>query len=307
MGNISKFALLGYGNHAQKAIIPAFKNSSIAEISHVSTSKSAEFRSYQDAIESSEIDSVFIALPNSIHPHWTTQALAAGKNVICEKPLCYNSEQANEIIASQKKSNTKLLEAFMYRFHPQHKIVKKMLSDGIIGAPRLYQAHFHYYLDNFENIRMNPELGGGALLDVGCYLIDSCLFLFQDRIKEITGNWIINKRANVDEFTTATLKFGSGMIANLTCGSRLTRQSSYCIYGELGKITVRNAFKIPKNKKGLIVLEKINGEKTEFFSEPADHYQLMIEEFCTKEINENKEIITRAELIEAWRNSCLSS
>lgn len=307
--NKNTFSLLGLGKHAERAIIPAFKSSELARLSLIGTNKVGlpQAISYQQAIESEHVDNVFISLPNSLHAQWTISALNCAKNVICEKPLCCSFEDAKKILAAQNNSKTKLLEAFMYRYHPQHQIVKKILAEGIIGKPRLFEAHFHYYLDDYKNIRMNKELGGGALYDVGCYLIDSCLFLFEDKAKEISGSWIIDQEAKVDEFSVATIKFDSGLVAHLTCGSRLTRQSSYSIYGELGKITVRDAFKIPKNKKGLVLLEKINGEKQEIFSQPADHYQLMIDAFCTTQLDDTENILNRAWMIEAWRDSCLCS
>lgn len=302
------FSLLGLGNHAQKAIIPALNASKNADLVLFGSQRSyiKDTIAYENAATSSEVDAVYICLPNTLHATWCIKALQAGKNVICEKPIACSVQEAEEIIKNQKSTNKKLLEAFMYRYHPQHNIVKKLLREETIGKPKLFEAHFHYFLDDFDNIRMKKDLGGGSIFDVGCYLIDACLFLFDDKIKKIRGNWLVNQKSLVDEFANAVVEFESGMIANLTCGSRMSRQSSYAIFGETGKITVRDAFKIPKNKKGLILLETNQNRKQEIFSEAADHYQLMIDDFCNNEFFDSELILTRAKLIEAWQDSCLS-
>ena len=157
---IEKFSLLGLGRHADRFIIPALNNSKYSSLELVGRRQK---QNYQDAVNSSGIDSVYICLPNSMHAEWTIRALEAGKNVICEKPLAYNKADTEQIISAQKSSGKKLLEAFMYRHHPQHHIVRKLLSENKIGTPRLFEAHFHYFLDDYSNIRFSSELDGGGL------------------------------------------------------------------------------------------------------------------------------------------------
>ncbi len=138
------------------------------------------------------LDAVYIPLPNHLHCEWTLKALAAGKHVLCEKPLACNAGEARRMADAAEKAGLLLMEAFMYRFHPRTQRIKQLVSDGAIGEPRLVRASFCFSMDPVTladpgNPRLRPDTGGGALLDVGCYGVSVGAVLFRVRARGCAG------------------------------------------------------------------------------------------------------------------------
>ena len=130
------------------------------------------FDSYGALLDSTEIDAVYIPLPNNLHREWTIRAAEAGKHILCEKPLALTAAECREMIAAADANNVYLMEAFMYRFHPRITEVMDLIAQDAIGRPHVTQAAFTFRLNRPDNIRFQPELGGGALMDVGCYCVN---------------------------------------------------------------------------------------------------------------------------------------
>jgi xylose dehydrogenase (NAD/NADP) len=130
------------------------------------------YGSYQDLLDDPDIDAIYNPLPNSLHLEWTVRAAQAGKHIICEKPLALSEAECREMAAAADANDVKLLEAFMYRFHPRTDRVVEMVRSGDIGDLRVIRSSFTFRLARLDNIRLAPDLGGGALIDVGCYCVN---------------------------------------------------------------------------------------------------------------------------------------
>jgi len=138
------------------------------------------YGSYQELLDDPEVDAIYNALPNSLHAEWTIKAAAAGKPILCEKPLALDADQAHRMIDGCRSHGVLLMEAFMYRFHPQHARVIELIESGAIGELRFVRTAFTFMLEPFpaDNVRLSSELGGGALMDVGCYCVNASRMLF---------------------------------------------------------------------------------------------------------------------------------
>ena len=135
------------------------------------------YGAYEELFTDPEIDAVYNPLPNHMHLEWTVKALEAGKHVLCEKPSGLNAAEAQEMAeVARRQPNAKLMEAFMYRFHPQWQLARKMVLDGEIGELRTIQTFFSFYNDDPTNIRNIKAYGGGAMMDIGCYAISTARF-----------------------------------------------------------------------------------------------------------------------------------
>ena len=294
-----KFGCLGCGTHVQKIMLKAFQDIRLGELYAIGTTSPEKisdlnssfptlkvFSNYESVLEDPSVEVVYIALPNHLHEIWSKKALLAGKHVLCEKPLFLEAKGANHLVNLADTSKLLLREAFMYRFHPQHNEVKRLLREGAIGTIRLFEAHCHYFLDDLSNIRLRQDAGGGGLSDVGCYTIDSARFYLEQEPLRVSGSWVIGEESNVDEFASIQLSFPTGVVANLICGTKLPRASYITIYGTLGKIHVEHAYNIPRTKPGRISLEQIGEKSQPLVIPPANQFVLELE--CMAEIVRNR-------------------
>ena len=156
------------------------------------------------------VDALYVPLPNSMHLEWAIRAAEAGKPVLLEKPLALNADEAAKIVEAFERRHVPLMESFMYRFHPQHMRVRELIDFGAIGD--IVEVRTHLSVDIMNppdpnNIRMKPELGGGALLDMGCYMISVARMLFAAEPVAARGWWKQDKRFGVDVAAAGVLEF----------------------------------------------------------------------------------------------------
>ena len=144
---------------------------------------------YEALLADSEIDAVYVPVPNAMHRTWTGAALEAGKAVLCEKPLCGTVEDTEAVLATSRRTGSLLWEAFVFPFHRQMARVRELLAGGAVGELREIQSSFHFLLTNPANIRMSRELEGGSLQDVGCYPIRLARLLFEDEAESLLATW----------------------------------------------------------------------------------------------------------------------
>ncbi len=170
--------------------------------------------SYEALLGHPAIDAVYIALPNALHHRWTMRALEAGKHVLCEKPFTRHPEEAEEAFAFAERLGLVLMEAFMWRHHPQTRRFVDLLPE--IGELRAIRATFSFRLTQEENVRLAADLGGGALLDVGCYCVSAARLLAGREPERVHGE-AVRGRGGVDELFTGMLRFGD-VTAEFTCG-----------------------------------------------------------------------------------------
>ena len=229
------------------------------------------YGSYEDLLADPKIEAVYISLPNSMHVEWSTQALEAGKHVLCEKPLSRHPEDVERAFDAAEKAGRILMEAFMYRHNPQTKRLKELVEGGAIGRLRLVRAAFSFPLDDAANVRLNDELEGGGLMDVGCYCISGSRLLAGEP-ESVYGEQVAAP-SGVDELFTGALRFAADVLAEVDCGLVLPERDELEAIGEEGSIFLDDPWHCRKP-----VIEVRREEGTDRIElEPEDSYRLQLE------------------------------
>jgi predicted dehydrogenase len=206
------------------------------------------YGSYEELLADCDVDAVYLPLPNHLHVPWAIKALKAGKHVLCEKPLGLNAAEAQELLeASRKFPRLKVMEAFMYRHHPQWQWVKKRVSEGKIGELRTIQSFFSYYNSDPNNIRNKADTGGGGLMDIGCYCISLSRFIFGAEPRRVCGIREEDPEMKVDRLTSGILEFASGT-STFTCATQLVPYQRVNIFGTKGRIEIEIPFNAPPDR-----------------------------------------------------------
>jgi xylose dehydrogenase (NAD/NADP) len=258
-----RWGLLGTARINQAVIGPlhSLKNSQLMAVASRSRESAAHyahvnhiphyFENYESLINNPEIDVIYNSLPNSQHCVWSIMAMEAGKHVLCEKPLSISTHDVDKIIETAKRTRMVIAEAFMYRHHPQTLYVKKMTDEGRLGIIHLIRGSFCYTNTRPNNIRLDPELGGGSLWDVGCYPISYARFITGEEPSEVYGTQIKGP-TGVDLLFTGQLNFPSGVIAQFDCSFISPDNACMEITGERGRIIINRPYK-PGLKTKIIV------------------------------------------------------
>jgi predicted dehydrogenase/aryl-alcohol dehydrogenase-like predicted oxidoreductase len=204
------------------------------------------YASYQALLDDPAVEVVYIAPPHPMHAEWAIKAAEAGKHILLEKPLTLNHAEAMAVIEAFRKHNVSMVEAFAYRFHPQTAKVLALIKEGSIGNVKYIQVvhGFNRPFDPSHRLYAN-ELGGGSILDVGCYVMSYCRLVagaaigaaFDDPI-EIRGSGTLNPITRTDDCAAATLKFGSGIVAQVACATQVAQGKSVRVHGSSGWIDV---------------------------------------------------------------------
>ncbi|WP_407271069.1 Gfo/Idh/MocA family protein [Radiobacillus sp. PE A8.2] len=240
------------------------------------------YSSYEQLLDDPEIQAVYIPLPNSLHKEWVIKAAESGKHVLCEKPAALNPDELVEMIQACRNNQVIFMEAFMYQFHPQHGKVKELIESGAVGDVSFMRASFSYFMqDRDTNIRMNRELGGGSLYDIGCYSLHSICNILNMKPTNIFASAKVDPRNQVDTNVAGTLSFNNGVQASFDCSFDLTSRNSYQVVGSKGSIEVNGAFRPDQNEneEGRITVQTEDGME-EFFIQ-ADQYKLQVENFAS--------------------------
>lgn len=229
------------------------------------------YGSYEALLADRDIDAVYNPLPNSLHPEWTIRAAQAGKHVLCEKPLAVDAAQAQTMVEACRKAGVLLQEAFMYRYHPQIDQLRQLVTSGAVGAPWLVRSAFTFSVRSEDDIRLNAALGGGGLLDVGCYCVSiSRLLLGEPRA--VTASAALEQ--GVDVRLAALLTFAAGT-ALFDCGLRLPYRQFCEVVGAGGTITLPRPFQ-PEDDPALLLVRR--GEHEERVEIPGtNQYTLMLD------------------------------
>jgi predicted dehydrogenase len=207
------------------------------------------YGSYEALLADESIDAVYIPLPNDMHAEWTMKAAAAGKHILCEKPLAMNAAQAEEMAAFCEEAGVKLEEAFMYRLHPVWLEAVRLVRTGVIGELQAVQGWFSFYNDDPLNIRNRVENGGGAVMDIGCYNINSSRMLFDAEPERIQATVRRDPMMGIDTLTSAVLEFPGGGLASFTCTTRGEDYQRVDIIGTTGRIDMDIPFNIPVDRE----------------------------------------------------------
>jgi len=243
------------------------------------------YGSYTQLLENPDIDAVYIPLPNHLHVKWTLRALKAGKHVLCEKPIALNTQEAEYLRNKKVKDfpDLKVMEAFMYRFHPQWQTVKKLVNEGKIGELKNIHSIFSYYNDDRNDIRNQKEIGGGGLLDIGCYCISLSRFLFNAEPKRVCSTIEYDPRLKIDRLATAILEFEQGNSA-FTCSTQMKDHQQVEIIGTHGKIKIEKPF-TPSPEKPNKITYQTGSQIKEIEFEACNHYTVQGDLFSQAILN----------------------
>jgi predicted dehydrogenase len=230
---------------------------------------------YQTLLDDPGIDAVYIPLPNTDHVPWTLAAIAAGKHVLCEKPLALNAAEVDQVAAAAAAAGVVVEEGFMYRHEPLTARVTSMIRDGAVGQVRAIVSGFTFALETEKNIRLDPSLGGGSLWDVGSYPVTYAQLIMGHEPKMVfgTAHW---HASGVDEEFMGLLRFDAGATANIYAGFRVAYRTWLEILGSEGALTVPNPFRpgpietLELERKGRIDRIAVEGSAEIFVKEIED-------------------------------------
>jgi predicted dehydrogenase len=235
------------------------------------------YTSYEAMLADPAIDAVYIPLPNGLHAEWAIKAAKAGKHVLCEKPLGISAEEVILMQQAFKDNRVVLMEAFAYRQSPLIQTVKALLDQGEIGELQFIESFFSFRLDDFANVRLNPDLAGGATYDVGCYNIDLIRYLVGGDPVRILATGDIGARSGVDLMTCSILEFANGVRA-VAYSSFTSERCEYSLVGTKGVIAVPPLDNI--NYEGQVDIQVRTSAGTRLVPVICpDNYQLEIEQF----------------------------
>ena len=250
MPNQLPWGILGCGNIARQfaACLPtslrstlraaASRSQATADVFVAPYPAARAYANYDRLLADDAVQAVYIALPNSLHEEWTLKALQSGKHVLCEKPLALNVDQAQRMFDHARQRGLLLAEAFMYRSHPLTDAVLAAIRRGDIGPIRIIRTSFCYRTLNVaRNIRFDPTLGGGAIMDVGCYCVHFSHLLAGQEPTDIHAIGNIHP-TGVDDAVVATLKFSGGILASFTCSMSAQADNTAHICGQDGYIEI---------------------------------------------------------------------
>ena len=204
------------------------------------------YGSYEELLADPDIQAVYNPLPNHLHVEWSIKALEAGKHVLCEKPIGLTSDEGQQLVAaSQQHPSLKLMEAFMYRHHPQWVRAKSIVQNGGVGELRTINSVFSYFNNDGGNIRNQADIGGGGLMDIGCYPISLSRFVFDAEPERTLGVVEYDPEFQTDRLASAILDFGSSGTSTFTCSTQLVPYQRVNILGTTGRVEIEIPFNAP--------------------------------------------------------------
>ncbi len=293
-----RWGVLSTAKIGRTKVIPALQSSTHNEVVAIcsrdqqSARKAADelgiaraYGSYEALLADPEIDAIYNPLPNHMHVDWSIKALQAGKHILCEKPLGLNADDAQRLLdAANAHPHLKAMEAFMYRFHPRWKIAKDLVDSGRIGKLLSLHSHFSYNNREPQNIRNNVEMGGGALMDIGCYCISLSRWLFNADPSQVVGHITPYEDYTVDCLVSGVLEFDVGS-ATFTASTKIEPQQYMEAYGENGSILLPVPFN-PTTEGPTEIHIRTNGERETIVIDPSDHYREMADAFALSILNQ---------------------
>jgi predicted dehydrogenase len=242
------------------------------------------YDSYDKLLNDPQIDAVYIPLPNHLHVEWALKSLQAGKHVLCEKPIGLSLAEAKQLLqAAHQKPQLKIMEAFMYRFHPQWQQAKKMVNDGKIGELKTIQSFFSFYNTDPDNIRNQKEKGGGGMMDIGCYCISQSRFIFGKEPVLVSGFVEYDPVFQTDYIASGILDFSTG-VATFTCSTQLVPYQRVNILGTKARLEIEIPFNAPTDRPTRLWVHT-KDETEEIVFDTADQYTIQCDLFSKAILN----------------------
>ncbi len=315
-----KWGILSTASIATEQVIPALKNSKHCSVLAIASRNSDSARnaankldipkaygSYDELLRDDEIEAVYIPLPNHLHVPWAIKALRAGKHVLVEKPVGLSSKEGEELLEeSQKYPELKIMEAFMYRHHPQWIRAKEMVDKEEIGQLKTIQSSFSFYLDDPDHIVNKKEFGGGSLMDIGCYPISLSRFLFNAEPVNVYAKIDYHPVFKTDTFATAIMEFKNGT-SSFFSSTLLEDNQQVEIFGTKGRIEFEIPFNPIADKPSRIWLYR-NNKKEEIVFDSCDQYTIQGDLFSLAILNNSavptplEDAIANMRVIEKLKN-----
>ena len=261
------WGVIGAARIATAKVIPAMQRSAICQVAAIASRHAARaaaaaaslgirkaYGSYEELLADPDIDAVYNPLPNHLHVPWTIRAAESGKHVLCEKPIALTVAEAKRLIAIRDVTGKQIQEAFMVRAHPQWIRAQQLVREGRIGTLRSMLGYFSYFNDDPANIRNIPEIGGGALMDIGCYLINTSRFIFEREPVRAAGFIEHDPKLQVDRLTSIMLDYDGGHAIG-TCSTQLTPYQRIQIFGTKGRIDILIPFNAPPDRPCQMIVD----------------------------------------------------
>jgi len=249
------------------------------------------YGSYEELLADPEIDAVYISLPNSMHVDWSIEALEAGKHVLCEKPLTRRVADAERAFEVAEKADRILMEAFMYRHHPQTKRLAELVGEGVVGELRLVRTCFSFDLDDPQNVRLRADLEGGSLMDVGCYCVSGSRLLGgePDRVyaEQVVGP------TGVDVRMHTIMHFPSGVHAQFDSGLQNAERDELEAVGSEGVLFLDD----PWHARNPVIEVRRDGQTQLIEIEPANSYRLELENLAEAIEGEAEPLLGREDAV----------
>jgi predicted dehydrogenase len=313
MGKI-RWGILSTSKIGIEKVIPAMQRGELTEVVAIASRSEAKagqaadklqiaraYGSYEALLADPAVDAIYNPLPNDQHVPWSIRALEAGKHVLCEKPIALSAAEGRQLAdAAAKYPKLKLMEAFMYRHHPQWRLAKELVKSGRIGKLRTIQTFFSYFNDDPNNIRHDPAMGGGGVMDIGCYAISLSRWLFDAEPGRVLAHVEIDPNWGVDRMASAILDFGDGGSATFTCSMAVTAFQSVQVIGTEGRIELSEVpFNAPNSVPCALRVQRNFGAIERIEVETCDQYTIQGDLFA-KSILEDTPVPTPIE--DAIRN-----
>ena len=323
-----KFGIIGCSSISERSMIPAIQKSDSAELVMIgsrSETKAQEFAkkfgcdkfgTYENVLDDDTIDAVYISTPIGTHEEWSTKAAEVGKHILCEKSSTTSFESAKKMTSICNDNNVRIMEGFMFRFHPQHQKVKELIGNNSIGELFSFNGSFGFPAFPVDDIRYNSEIGGGFLNDSACYPICASRMIFEQEPIGVSCAMVKDPETGVDIKGASYMKYDDEKIASMSYCNGSFYQAKYQVWGTKGLISLERAYSVPadfKTNVGIQYNDKNDWASTKnetFEIRPANHFSIMIDTFCQEIIgnkrslfNFEEELENQAKVMEAHRVS----
>ncbi len=281
-----RWGILSTARIGTEKVIPAMQQGEFTEVTAISSRNldSAQaaaaqlgiptsYQSYDALLADPDVDAIYNPLPNPFHVPWSIKALEAGKHVLCEKPISMDVAEGEHLLAeSMKYPHLKIMEAFMYRHHPQWQRARQIVVEGGVGELRTIQSFFSYFNDDPANIRNIPAMGGGGLMDIGCYNISLSRFLFGSEPVRVQAHIELDPQFGTDRLASGILEFANGT-STFTCATQLAPYQRVHIFGTQGRVEIEIPFNAPPDRPCRIWHQR-GSEVEEITFEICDQYTI---------------------------------
>jgi predicted dehydrogenase len=294
--SVIRWGVLGAANIATAKVIPAMQRAAGCEVVAIASrdgTRAAQAAadlgvprahgSYEALLADPAVDAVYLPLPNHLHVPWTAKTAEAGKHVLCEKPIALNAGEARSLLEVRDRTGVRIQEAFMVRAHPQWRRAKALVDSGELGEVRAMSGFFSYFNEDPGNVRNVAEFGGGGLLDIGCYLVNTARFIFGAEPSRVAGTLDLDSRFGVDRQASMVLDF-DGRHAIGTCSMQLQAYQRIQVVGTAGRLEIEIPFNAPPDRPCRVLFDRTGdlagtGIETVAF-EVCNQFTIQAEEFA---------------------------